>query len=120
MHLKSFSAHLITERFLSSMSSNMHNRLKKRNSPDYFNTNYCAEMKLVPIIMYYCLLQFDALKCFLGVHLHGRFLDNFNFFNVSPQIFQRNRKAHFTNCLETNFHNISIFSLRVIRRRIYN
>ena len=25
---------------------------------------------------------------------------NFNFFNVSPQIFQRNLKAHLTNCLE--------------------
>ena len=33
--------------------------------PFYFNTNYCTEMKLVPINMDYCLLQFDALKIFL-------------------------------------------------------
>ena len=33
--------------------------------------NYCVEMKLIPIIMDYCLLLFDALKFFLGVHLHG-------------------------------------------------
>ena len=39
---------------------------KKRNTPIYFNTNYRTEMKLVPIIMDYCLLQF-----FLGVRLHG-------------------------------------------------
>ena len=29
---------------------------KKRNTPIYFNTNYCGEMKLVPIIMDYCVL----------------------------------------------------------------
>ena len=40
---------------------------KKRNTPIYFNTNYRTEMKLVPIIMDYCLLQFDSLKFFLGV-----------------------------------------------------
>ena len=28
----------------------------------YFNTNYLTEMKLVPLIINYCLLQFDALK----------------------------------------------------------
>ena len=44
---------------------------KKRNTPIYFNTNYRTEMKLVPVIMDYCLLQFDALKFFLGVRLHG-------------------------------------------------
>ena len=33
-------------------------------------------MKLVPIIMDYCRLQFDALKFFLGVRLHGKFLPN--------------------------------------------
>ena len=42
----------------------------KRNTPIYFNTNYCTEMKLVPVIMDYCLLQFEVLKFFLGVHLH--------------------------------------------------
>ena len=41
------------------------------------------------------------------------------FCNVSPQIFQRNRKVHLTNCLEKNFHNISSIRLRVIRRRNY-
>ena len=40
---------------------------EKRNTPIYFNTNYHTEMKPVPIIMDYCLLQFDALKFFLGV-----------------------------------------------------
>ena len=54
---------------------------KKRNTPIYFNTNYRTEIKLVPIIMDYCLLQFDALKFFLGGRLHGGSLPNFNFFN---------------------------------------
>ena len=44
---------------------------KKRNTPSYINTNYRAEMKLVLIIMDYCLFQFDALKFFLGVRIHG-------------------------------------------------
>ena len=44
---------------------------KKRNIPIYFNTNYRIEIKLVPIIMDYCLLKFDALNFFLGVRLHG-------------------------------------------------
>ena len=39
---------------------------KKRNTPINFNTNYHIEMKLVPIITDYCLLQFDALKNYLG------------------------------------------------------
>ena len=77
-------------------------------------------MKLVPIIMDYCLLQFDALKFFLGVHLHGGSQPNYDFFNVNTQIFQRNRKVHLTNCQETKFHNISNISLRVIRRRNYS
>ena len=94
---------------------------KKRNTPIYFNTNYRREMKLVPIIMDYCLLQFDALKFFLGVRLHGGSLPNFNFFNVNPQIWQRNRKIYLPSCLDTNFHNISNISLRVgIRRRNYS
>ena len=37
----------------------------------YFNRNYRREMKLIPIIMDYCLLQLDALKFFIGVRLHG-------------------------------------------------
>ena len=44
---------------------------KKRNTPIYFKINYHTEMKLEPIIMDYCLLQFDALKFCLGVRLHG-------------------------------------------------
>ena len=77
-------------------------------------------MKMVPIVMNYCLLQFDTLKFFLGVRLLEGSLPNFNFFNVNPQIFQRNRKVHLSNCLETNFHNIFNISLRVIRLRNYN
>ena len=51
--------------------------------------------------------------CGLGV-LFGGSLPNFNFFNVNPQIFQRNRKVHLRNCLETNFHNIPNISFRVM------
>ena len=78
---------------------------------------YRTGMKLVTITMDYCLLQFDALKIFLGVHLHEDSQPNFNFFNANIQIFQRNRKVNLTNCLEINFHNSSNISLRVIRLR---
>ena len=44
---------------------------KKRKTPINSNTNYRREIKLIPINMDYCLLQFDAVKFFLGVHLHG-------------------------------------------------
>ena len=45
---------------------------KKRNIPIYFNTNYCLEMKLLPMIMDYCLLELDALKFFLrSVYMGG-------------------------------------------------
>ena len=44
----------------------------------------------------------------------GGSLSNLNFFNVNPQIFQRNRKVHLTHSLETNFYNISNISLEVI------
>ena len=54
----------------------------------YLNTNYRTEMKLVTILMVYWVLQFDALKVFLRVHLHGRSQPNFNFFSVNPQNFQ--------------------------------
>ena len=90
---------------------------KERNAPIYFSTYYRIEMHLVLIIMVYCLLSFNALKFFLGVRLHGGFRPNFNFINVNYQIFQRNRKVHLTNCLETNFHDISNISLIVIRHR---
>ena len=76
-------------------------------------------MKLVPIIIDYCLLQFDALNYFLGIRLHGGFLPNFKFFNANPQILQQNRKVHLSNWLDTNFH-IFDNSLRIIRRRNYN
>ena len=92
----------------------------KKKRTIYFNLSYCTEIKMVPIIMDYCLFQFDSLKFFIGVHLHGGSQPNFNFFNINPQIFRRNRKVHLTNCLETNFHDISIISLRVIRRRNYS
>ena len=45
---------------------------------------------------------------------------NFNFFNVNPHNFQRNRKDHLTNCLETNFHDIPNMSLRDNRRANYS
>ena len=98
----------------------MGQKKKKRNPPFYFNTNYHTDIKLVPIIMDYCLHQFDALKFFLRVRLHGGSQLNFDFFNVKTQIFQRNLKVHLSNCLKTNFHNISNISPRVIRRRNYN
>ena len=60
---------------------------KKRNTSIYFNINYRIEMKLVPIIMDYCLFQFDVLNFFLEVRLHGGSLPNVTFFNVNPQIF---------------------------------
>ena len=79
----------------------MHSRSKKIIC---VNTNYRKEMKMIPIIMDQYLLYFDALKFFLGVRLHGGGSQpNFNFFNINPQIFQRNRKVHLTICLEKNF-----------------
>ena len=65
---------------------------KKRNTSIYFDTNYRTETKLVPIIMDYDLLQFDALKFVLGLRPHGKSLFIFNFFNENSQIFKRNRK----------------------------
>ena len=44
-------------------------------------------MKLVPVIKDYCLLQFDTLKFFIGVRLHGGSEPHINFFNVNPKIF---------------------------------
>ena len=77
-------------------------------------------MKFVPFNIDYCLLKSDALKFFLGIRLHGGIQPNFNFFNVNPRFFQRNRKVHLTNCLGTNFHNISNICLRVIIRTNYS
>ena len=57
-----------------------------KNIPIYFDKNYHTEMSLVPFIMDYCLLQFDAVKLFLGVHKHGGgSLPNFSFSNVNLQ-----------------------------------
>ena len=92
----------------------MHSRSKK-NPLIYFNASYRTEMKLVPIIMDYCLLQFDASKFFLTVG----FQPNIIFFNVNPQIFQQKSIAHLSNYLETTFH-FSNISYRVIRRRSYS
>ena len=77
-------------------------------------------MKLVPIIMDYCLLQFETLKFFFGLRLHGKSLPNFSFFKVNPYTFQRNRKVYLANSLETNFHDIPNISLRDIRRGDYS
>ena len=111
--------HIRTQRLFYLCTANKKKRKKKKETktPMYFNRNHRTEMKLVPIIMDYWLLQFDALKFFLWVRLHGGSQPNFNFFNVNPQIFQRNSKVHFSNCLETNFHDIPNISLRDIRRR---
>ena len=92
----------------------------KRNVPINSNTNNRRKIKLVPLNMDNCLLQFDTLKFFLGVGLHGGSQPNFNFFNVNHQIFQRNRKVHLSNRLQTNFHDISNIRLRVIRDRNYS
>ena len=66
----------------------MYSRSKeKRNTPIYFKANCSTEMKLVPIILDYCLLQFDALKYFLAVRLHDGPLPNFDFFKANPKFF---------------------------------
>ena len=79
-------------------------RINKENTPINSHTNFRRGMKFVTISMDYCLLQSDALKFFLGVRLHGvGTLPNFNSFNVNHQIFQRNRKAHLSNCPENFF-----------------
>ena len=100
----------------------MYSRSKnKRNTPVYFSINYRTEVKLVSIIMDYCLLQFDALKFYLGIRVHGEGSQpNFNFFNINPEISQRNRKVHLSNCQKNFFYNISNISLRFIRLTNYN
>ena len=57
---------------------------EKQNTLTYSNAKYCRNIKLVAIIINYCLLQFDAFKFFLGVRLHGESKSSFNFFNVNP------------------------------------
>ena len=58
---------------------------KNKNTPINFNTNYRREMKIIPTDMN-CLLQFNALKVFLEVHLYEGLLPNFIFFYLTPQI----------------------------------
>ena len=55
------------------------NRLKylyvqsiKKKKPINSNTRYRRKVKLVPINMNYCLLQFDALKSFLILIFQGK------------------------------------------------
>ena len=50
----------------------------------------------------------------------GGSLPNFNFFNVNLQMWQQNRKIHYSDCLDTNFRKFSDIILRVIRHRKYN
>ena len=102
----------------------MYSRLKKKKKTIYYNTNYRTEIKLLPINMDYCVIQLDVLKFFLGVRLHGRFLPNFNFFNVNPQIFQRNRKVRLSNCLEKNLTTflalvLEILDVEIIAKRSF-
>ena len=58
----------------------------KENFSINFSASYRREMKLTPFKMNYCLLQLDALKFFLGVHLHQVSLANFNFFQGKSKI----------------------------------
>ena len=72
---------------------------KKRNTLINSLINDREGIKLIPINMDYCLLQFDALELF-GVHLHGGgSLPNFNFFNINTQIWQQNCKVHLSTYL---------------------
>ena len=59
---------------------------KKKKGNSYSKTNYRREIKLVPI-MDYKLLQFVALKFFIGVCLHGGSLNLTNFFKRKPPNF---------------------------------
>ena len=61
-----------------------------------------------------------ALNFSLEISLHGGLYLTLIFFNANLRIWQRNRKVHRSNCLDTNFHIIFDISLRVIRRRNYN
>ena len=50
----------------------------------------------------------------------GRSLPKSYIYHAKPQILQRNRKVHRSNCLDANFHHISDISLNALRRRNYN
>ena len=92
---------------------------KKKSTPSNLNTNYRREMKLVPVNRDYCLLSFDAFEFSLGSRLHGGSLFNFNFYLCKSPNLTTKSKVYHSDCLDTNFHNISDITLRVIRRRNY-
>ena len=97
---------------------------KKKITGIYFNSNYRAEMKVVLIITDYCLLQFDSLKFFLGVqdgNLHGGHYLTLIFFNVIPQIFQRNCKDFYKKVFLLNISGCIKFSFTpiIFKRKIF-
>ena len=53
------------------MFSRSKKKRKSKNTPINSTTNYRTEIKLIPIDVDYRLIQFDALKVFLGILLHG-------------------------------------------------
>ena len=72
----------------------------KTITPINSNTNYCIEMKLIPINMDYCLLQIDALKVFLGDVSKWEVptqLPKLKFFKVNAPISQQKPKVHYSN-----------------------
>ena len=85
-----------------SLLCSRYSRSKKKKHPQFISIQIIVQKwkwyhwilgRWSGIIMDSCLLQFDALKFFLGARLHGGYLPNFNFFYVNPQIFRRNRKV---------------------------
>ena len=90
---------------------------KKRSTSINSNTNYRREIKLAPINMD---SSIPCFKILLRLRLLGRFLTNFNFFNVNPEIRQSNRKCLRSNCLDTELQSISDISLKVIKRENSN
>ena len=52
------------------LSNGTDDQKRNWNTPINSSTNNRSEMKLVPIIMDYCRLQFNALKFFFVVPLH--------------------------------------------------
>ena len=107
---------------LNAYRKKMYSRSKKENETPLFISIQIIVQKLnwyqsSWISVYFSLMY---LKFFIRVSLHGGSLNNFNFFNVNPQIFQWNRKVHLSNRLESNFHDIPNISLREIRHRNYS
>ena len=45
-------------------------KIRNRKIPINSNTNYFRKMKLVPINVDYCVLQFDVLKLVIEIRLH--------------------------------------------------